>query len=123
MAQQFRLAVKPVVEFPVDFSINEAGKTKKFSFTMIGERISAEVLREEVVENGDGLIPTFLEAHLSGWRGQQLILVEDGSENPPPADFSVEALRAMTGIHGLAQVIFRGYLLANGVEGKVKNSK
>jgi hypothetical protein len=123
MGQQFRLAVKPVVEFPVEFSINDSGKTKKFSFTVIGERIAADVLREEVVDNGEGLIPDFLKKHITGWRGQTIILVEDGSENPPPADFSPEALDAMNGIHGLSQVIFRNYLIANGVEGKVKNSK
>jgi hypothetical protein len=123
MGQQFRLAVKPVVEFQVDFSTNDEGKTRRFVFTMVGERIPAEVLKTEIVDEADGLISDFLVRHLTGWRGQTLVLLEDGTDTPSPAPFSTEALQAMCGVHGLAQVIFQSYLKANSVEGKVKNSR
>lgn len=118
----FKLNVSNTVEFPVRIVLNDAGKTRVFAFTLMGKRIPQDQLLEEL-RREDQRIGAFLQTRLTGWRGQTLVVVDDGRDpdDYTPADFSPEALAAMLGITGTSELIFEAYLSANGVQGKEKN--
>lgn len=113
----FKLAIADVVEFGLKFSVNDAGKPKAFSFTVLGQRIAQETLLAEL-KDPDLSVGDFLVRHLTGWRGQTLLIDE---YDDTPAAFSVDALRALLNVTGVAGILLQAYLEANGAKGKAGN--
>jgi hypothetical protein len=124
MAQKFQLAIGNQFEIPVHLNVRDGSDTKPFKFHVTCNRLDAEQARKALTGEGDaaGLtVQEFLQTNLLGWRGQRLVLNDDGT----PADFSVEALDALLSISGASAVLYQGYITAlaaaNGAEGQRKN--
>lgn len=111
----FKLVISDTVEFSVKFAVNDGGKTRHFSFGLTGNRLSQEEIDRR--RGDESTINDLLEANLTGWRGQALVL--DGDDKP--AAFSIDALRAMLAVRGVPHVIVAAYLEACDARGKEKN--
>lgn len=121
---KFQLAIGNRFEFPVHLNIRDAGETKTFRFHVEANRLDAEAARRVLTGEGDEAgttVKDFLHANLTGWRGQRLVLDEDGA----PAPFGPEALDALLSISGVAGVLYQNYVThlaaASGAEGVRKN--
>lgn len=112
----FRLAIGNVVEIPVRFTVVDGGRDRSFAFALLARRLPADEL-QRVSRDESTTVAEFLEANVSGWRDQTLVLDADGR----PAAYSVDALQAMLLLPGLAGLVFTGYLEACGAKGKRGN--
>lgn len=113
----YKLVVADVVEVPVKFSVNDGGRQATFSFSLTADRLSQDDFRRMAADDGDTTVAEFLAGHISGWRGQRLVIDDDGE----PAAFSAEALACMLGLVGLAAIVLGAYIEACGAQGKAKN--
>ncbi len=121
---KFQLAIGDRFEYPVHLRVRDKSETKDFRFHLEARRMEAEEARQLISGEGDaeGLtIKEFLHQNITNWRGQRLVLDDQGA----PADFSVEAFDALLSVSGAAGVIYQGYIVAlaasNGAEGARKN--
>jgi|CXWL01.1.fsa_nt_gi hypothetical protein len=116
----YKLVIDDVIEFPVKFTANDAGKTVAFNFRLQARRIQSEEMRA-ILQDEDRVVKDFLHDKLVGWVGQRLVAGDDGQ----PADFSPEALDCMLSLFGMEGIIFsaylRGVVLADGQAEKQKN--
>ena len=87
----FSLVIADVVEFPSKFTVNDGGKLREFKVTFLGDRAPQGTLAAEMKE-ADLSLGDFLARHLTGWRGQSLV-IDDATGQP--AEFSAGALAAM----------------------------
>ena len=121
----YKLAIAPKVEFTVKFDLEDAGKARKFSVRLIGDRIDEDTI-QSYIEAQRGQSPrdievstgAFLRAHINGWRDQTLIEDEDTGA---PAAFSTEAFGAMLSVAGMTGLVFAAYCEANRAKGKPGN--
>ncbi len=113
----FSLVIADVVEFPSKFTVNDGGKLREFKVTLLGDRVPQDTLAAEMKE-ADLSLGDFLARHLTGWRGQSLV-IDDATGQP--AEFSAGALAAMLSVTGVAGVVFTDYLQANAAKGKAGN--
>lgn len=118
-----KLLISNTVEVPVRFTLNDAGKSRVFAFSLYARRKTAEELADDF-KTGAGsfaerTVTEYLSDAVTGWKGQTLVVEDDGSDRP--ADFSLEGLALILGIPGVANQVLQGYLEANGVKGKEKN--
>lgn len=121
----YKLAVAPKVEFPIKFELEDAGKVRKFSARLVGDRIEEDVIQAHIeaqrgqstreIEVATG---AFLQQHITGWRDQALVLDED---TDAPAAFSADAFGAMLAVAGMTGLIFATYAEANRAKGKPGN--
>lgn len=113
----FRLVVADTVDVPLNFSVNDAGKTVNFAFSLQATRVDQDTLRALVESDSAGTVADFLREHVTGWRGQRLVVDDEGK----PAEFSPEAFGCMLGLVGAAGLMLSAYLEACGAKGKAKN--
>ena len=113
----FKLVVADVVDVPLNFTVNDAGKAVNFAFSLQAKRVSQDDLRALVDSDSGASMADFLAEHVIGWRGQRLVVGDDGT----PADFSPEAFACMLGLVGAAGLMMSAYLEACGAKGKAKN--
>lgn len=111
----FRLVVADIVDVPLTITLNDAGRSASFAFHLQARRLSQDRLRE-LVESDVNTVD-FLLDHVTGWRGQRLVVDDDDT----PAEFSREALACMLDLVGVAQLMLSAYLEACGAKGKAKN--
>lgn len=112
----YKLAISNTTDFPVRFTYKDGDRPREFSFFMLADRLPQDELTQ-AVRDEDRMTTEFLKSKIKGWRGQQLVLDEEGR----PADFSTEAFDAMLSIIGLPAEIFAAYIKACSVTGKAKN--
>lgn len=119
-----KLRIGDQVEVPVHLKIKNGSSVDEFKFTLIGKRISADQAKEiftEGTEQNGKTIPEFLAGHITGWRGQTLVLDESDS----PVAFSPDALAMMLTVTGVAPVLYTSYLneliATDGAAGRRKN--
>lgn len=120
----YKLAIGNVFEFRVQAAIKDATTEHKIDARFTADRLTAQEgadLLNGVGEAAEATINEFLLQHISGWRGQKLVLEEDGQ----PAGFSHDALEAMLGVAGMGMLIYVAYLKAMAAtdtsEGRRKN--
>lgn len=116
----YKLTVADVIELPVKFSLNDAGKTQSHSFHLSAKRMSQESLRA-VMDDEGRKTRDLLQEQITGWRGQRLVV--DDSEQP--ADFNADAFDCLLSLVGMEQIVLVAYLqglsLADSQSGKAKN--
>lgn len=121
----YKLAIAPKVEFVIKFDLEDAGKARKFSMRLIGDRIDEDTIqahieqqRGQTTRDIEVATGAFLQAHINGWRDQTLVEDEDTGA---PAAFSAEAFGAMLSVAGMTGLIFAAYAEANRAKGKPGN--
>jgi hypothetical protein len=116
----YKLTISDVVELPVKFTVNDAGKTVSHSFILSAKRMDQKLLRD-TLNDSDKLTREVLQERVVGWRGQRLVV----DENDAPADFSAEAFDCLLSLAGMEAVVLNAYLgalaLADTSAGKAKN--
>jgi hypothetical protein len=113
----FRLVVADVVDFPVKFTVNDGGASKPFAINLQAKRLPQDAFRRLAEGGSDATVGEFLAEHVTGWRGQKLVVDDAGQ----PADFSPEAFACLLSLVGVAGLAFAAYLEACGAQGKAKN--
>jgi hypothetical protein len=114
-----KLAVAKKVSVPVKFEMTDAGKVKKYAFTLTCDRVSTDQFQADI-KNEDGVVTgekirEKMTDITTGWQGQTFVLNEDDT----PADFSAEALEMLFSTQGVLDVVFAAYLIA--ASAKTKN--
>lgn len=122
---KYQLAVEDSFDFPVNLDIQSGRVKKNFFFHLSARRLGVDewqALFGPRAENPHRPVAEFLRDHITGWRGQQLVL-EDGGK---PADFGPEAFDVLLSVVGAEMLIFLAYqktIFANdGDAGRRKNS-
>ncbi|OBV37724.1 hypothetical protein [Janthinobacterium psychrotolerans] len=116
----YKLSVSDQVVVNVSFSVSDNGKFKPQKFDLICDRVDSSALMQIVKSEEDvetrlsGMKAKLLDV-ATGWRGQTLVLEDDGT----PAAFCSEALEFMLGIHGVTVLVFNAF--AEQVGAKAKN--
>ena len=120
----YKLAIGNVFEFRVQAAIKDGRTEHKLDVHFTADRLTAQEGADLLGGRGDAAEATindFLLEHISGWRGQKLVLEEDGQ----PAEFSRDALDVMLSVAGLGMAIYMAYLkalaAADTSEGRRKN--
>ena len=122
---KFELAIEDTVDVPVNVDIQSGRIRKNFFFHLSARRMSVEEWQGHFgprAENPNLPIADFLREHVTGWRGQQLVL----DESKKPAEFGAEAFDVMLSVVGVEMLIFLAYqkaiFAADGDSGRRKNS-
>ena len=109
----FVLAVDDVVEVPVKLSLKNKGVHRTFAFDLTCSRLAQDDINTRL-EDKSGKVADFLKDVVTDWKGQKLVLTQDGT----PAEFSSEALDAMLNVAGVATVCFSAYFKECGAKEK-----
>ena len=126
----YKLTIADVIELPIKFTLNDAGKTSLHTFTLRAKRMTQDELR---VALDDTERPTrdLLQDKVVGWRGQRLV-VDEGDEGgggdgktAAPADFNAESFDCLLSLVGMEAIVLSAYLkgvvLADSQAEKAKN--
>ena len=112
---KYTIAVDNVVEVPVKFTLKAGKVNKPFAFSLTATRIAQDdivsKMKDAEFKFKEGLIAMGV---ITGWEGQRLVLNADGS----PADFDEDALDALLGVAGVAQMVYLAYLKECGAKEK-----
>lgn len=102
----FKLAIDDVIGIKVEGKNQDKdGNDKPFKFVLVCERLDAEQMKN-VVSDKDETAGAFFEKHARGWQNQKLVLDAEGN----PAPFSVDALKVLMGVTGMAMLCWHAYL-------------
>lgn len=120
-----RIAVEDTLEFPVKITLNDAGKLRGFSFSLVAKRkpapdMVAFLQNMGSLSFGAGYEETcaLLREVVTGWKGQTLV-VDD--ETGAPAAFSRDGFELMLGLLGVASTMLLSYSGACSDKGREKN--
>lgn len=94
-------------------TVDAEGADLPFEFVLICDRLKSQELQAVKGDKAE-TIAQFFERHTSGWRGQNLVVGDDGQ----PAAFSVEALQALFTINSMDVVCWMAYLTQVGANAK-----
>lgn len=102
---QYKLAIADLIGVTVEGStVTEDGAAKPFKFVLVCKRLTSDELKAEFENKRTA--NQFFEDNTQNWRDQDLVL-EPGNA---PAAFSVEALRILFTISGMAATCWQAYL-------------
>lgn len=102
----FKLAIADRIGVKVEgHTRDDNGAEKPFKFVLVCDRLTGDQVRDTLSDK-DETTTAFFEKRAHEWRGQNLVLDEDGK----PAPFSVEALRMLFTIGGMSAVCWQAYL-------------
>jgi hypothetical protein len=102
----YKLAIADVIGVKVKGKYtDEAGVDKPLEFVLFCDRCNAEEMKAAVSDKDETAFD-FFDKHASGWKGQKLVLEEDGT----PAAFSADALKALMSISGMAALCWHSYV-------------
>lgn len=102
----YKLAIADKVGVKVKgTTVDASGKDLAFEFTLVCARKSNEEMRG-VMSDKERTAQSFFEEVASDWRGQSLVLGDDDK----PADFSIDALRLLLDISGMAALCWHCYV-------------
>lgn len=122
----YKLAVGEFIEFPVTLEFNDAGTARKFGFRLVAKRIPEAQVNKHTddmlnhaatAESRVDKTVAMLQAYVTGWRDQRLVLDDEGN----PAPFGPDAFAAMLALPGAAVEISRAFNEANRARGKPGN--
>ena len=122
----FKLAIGDQIEFPVTLELNDGGTARKFAFRLVAKRRSEVELNRHIdlmlsnastPESRTEATNALLLQKVVDWRGQGLVLDDEGQ----PAPFSAEAFAVMLAQNGASVEISRALTEANRAKGKPGN--
>jgi hypothetical protein len=110
------MAIKIVVSDTVKFQVkgtikNEAGIDEAFGFSLVCRRLDAEQIQSKLKAQEDASLADFFADIVEDWTG-----VRDAADKP--LAYSVDNLRALFKLPGLAALTFRTYLTEVGAKEK-----
>ena len=120
----FKLVISDLVEFPVKFTLNDAGKMRQFAFNLIAKRKPMDELRafvQQVTQGTDDhedFVTQMLLDTVCGWRGQTLVVEE---ETGAPAGYTREGMAMVLDLVGVRALVMTAYFGACSEKGKEKN--
>lgn len=99
----FTLKIGAHFDVPVALSLRDGGRDLTFSFTLVVKRIDLDQLKALLDRSAAGEMDdrTFLRDHVVDWRGQKLVLLDDGK----PAAYSDEAMDVMCSVVGVQKLL------------------
>ena len=107
-----KIVVSNTVGFTVKGVINDAaGVPQPFSFKLIAARRESEQIQTRLKADGESTLIDFLSDIIEDWSG-----VRDADDKAIP--YSVDALRQLCAIPGVAAVAFRTYIAEVGAKEK-----
>lgn len=109
----YKLVVANEVKVPVKLTLNDAGVSRLFKFTITCERLTVEEIKERT-QDGETRILDFMRDVMRGWEDQKLVVDDEGK----PADFNQDALAVMLGTAGVATILYTSYLKECGAKEK-----
>ena len=113
-----KLAVANKVSVPVKFDITDDGKIKRYTFSLICDRVSGQQFDADIKDDKGAITDDKIREKMidiiTGWKDQNFIMDDDA-----PADFSIDALTMMLGVPGVLHAVFTAYLVA--ASAKTKN--
>jgi len=101
----YKLTISDVIQFPVKGSVKDGALDVSFNFTMSALRLNTAAFRDAFGPDSKVLARDFLLANVSDWRGQRLVLDDDGQ----PATFSPEALDCLLSVVGMEALCVNAY--------------
>ena len=102
----YKLAISNIILTKVKGTYtDEAGSTKTFDFQLEQDRIDQDGLKRTLTDKTEDAVE-FLKRITKGWRGQRLVLNDDGT----PADFCPEAFDCLLNVSGMGGYCFQAYL-------------
>lgn len=114
----YQLAIKNVVIVPVEFSVADGDKRKKFKFSLECDRLTTEEWKAGITNDEGVITPEKIREQLAGitrgWKGQTFVLDDDGN----PAEFCEEAFQVMTNAPGVFDVILESLMKESAAKGK-----
>lgn len=113
----YKLTISDTVEVPVKFEVKDGGSMIRFDFALLAKRLPAAAFADLGRDDSGRTVADFLAEQITGWRGQRLVVDDDGD----PVPFSPEALSVMLSLVGLAGLAFEAYVQACGARGRAKN--
>lgn len=119
MAGVYKLVVSDRIEFDVKFTLNDGGEDKAFGLRLSARRQPRHAQEQELHEQVK--VKEFLDARsiaMVAWIGRAPLVDDDGAPVPAGRE-ALEALYELVG--GMVSLVFSGYLLANGAQGKSGN--
>lgn len=106
MSKKYVVAVSDMVLVTVEGKLaDENGNPKPFKFILVCRRRSANDLKA-ALDDGSFRAQDFMKDVTTDWKGQRLVMEEDGQT---PAAFCPEALDALLDISGMAMLCFTSY--------------
>jgi hypothetical protein len=119
-----KLSISNIVEFPVKFTLNDAGRMRAFNFSLLATRKPIDELRSLIAalsapgeDHEDDLLQMLLDT-IVGWRNQTLVVEE---ETGLPAAFTREGMEMVLGLMGVRVLVMTAYFGACSDKGKEKN--
>lgn len=117
----FKLTVGEFIEVPVKGALKDGSRDVQFSFVLTAKRIPIAEYRAALGEDSVLTVREFLQAYVTGWRDQRLV-VDDAGQSAP---FGAEAFEVLLSLVGMEQTVLGAYLRALQVSdtsaGKAKN--
>lgn len=101
----YKLTIGDVIEVAVKGSVQDGADKVSFAFTLRAKRLNTAQFREAFGPESQVLSRDFLLANVSGWRGQRLVLDDEGQ----PAAFSPEALDCLLSVVGMETICVNAY--------------
>lgn len=115
-----KLKVADVVEYDVKFTLREGAKDKPFGMKLTANRLALEELSSALGAGGN--VDEFLKARnltMQAWIGESPLVDADTNQPIPPGPEALAA--AMEHIPGCANLVYAGFLEANGARGRLGN--
>lgn len=106
-----KLAIGNVVDVPVKFTINNAGKTVAHSVTLVCDRLDNDEIQKRLNEL---TVKEFVTEVTTGWKNQRIVVEEDGT----PSEFDAEGLEVLFSLPGAPNLAFSAYLKECGAKEK-----
>jgi hypothetical protein len=115
MSKKYVVVVSDMVQVPIEGKLNdENGTAKPFKFSLTCRRRSATEIRE-ALDAATFSAQDFMKGVTTGWKGQRLVMEEDGQT---PAEFCEESFDALLDVSGMAMFCFNAFGKAAGVTAK-----
>jgi hypothetical protein len=119
MTSKYRIAVGPVVEFTVKFTLRDGPKDKPFGMRLTANRADPEEITQDFAS--EITVGNFIKARnvtMQAWVGDSPLV--DEANQPAPAN--AETLQAaMEIVPAFPRLLLDAYLEANGAKGKQGN--
>lgn len=109
----YKLIISNTVRVPIKLTLNDAGKEKEFSFTLVCDRLDADEIQQRQ-QSGEALISDLVRGVTRGWEGQTLVVDEEGK----PAEFDIAAFDVLLSVKNLSAVLYAAYLKECGAKAK-----
>lgn len=106
MSKKYVVVISDMVQVQVEGKLaDESGSPNPFKFMLVCKRRSANEIKA-ALDAAEFRAQDFLQEVTTDWKGQRLVMEEDGQT---PAAFCSEAFDALLDISGMAMLCFTSY--------------